>query len=270
MLHRVCAFCAIVVLLAFASPARSAVPLQPTGPWTVDFAETQCTASRNYGTEQKPLYLVLKRSVLDGATQLLIIQVGSIAVATQHEVVLSGGAGTPVRVRALDYTADKFKRRVRPMTLSAAQMGWLASAPRLDVTSHMFADQHFALKQVPAIYAKLGECVANLVDYWNLSPEGGARLARRAAGNLLALFADEDYPAQALVENNTGKVAVRLLVDPSGKVADCSIRETSGSAALDIQTCAVISKRAMFTPAVGLDGKASRDGYDQNVNWRIP
>jgi protein TonB len=49
-----------------------------------------------------------------------------------------------------------------------------------------------------------------------------------------------------------------VLVDEAGKVADCTLLETSGVAALDAQTCAIIQRRARYKPAIGLDGKAAR------------
>ena len=86
----------------------------------------------------------------------------------------------------------------------------------------------------------------------------------------MSIFSHGDYPTQPVVEGKTGKVGVRMLIDVNGKVRDCSINETSGSAVLDLQTCAIIRERGKFTPAIDKDGKAIRSILSQNVTWRLP
>ena len=47
-------------LLSTAGTAAAAKPKQPTGKWIVNFADAQCVATRNYGSNSDPIYLVLK------------------------------------------------------------------------------------------------------------------------------------------------------------------------------------------------------------------
>lgn len=244
--------------------------MPPTGPWTVDYGETNCTASRSYGSAEKPLLLVLKRSVSDGATQLLIMQAGSGAAATQHDVIVTGGLGTAIRTTALDYSVTNPKNRIRSITLTAAQMRMLSDARRLHIKSQKSQDHDLALTQLPGVQASLDKCIADLSDYWHSSPASQLLVARGASGDILSIFSHGDYPTQAVVEGKTGKVGVRMLIDVNGKVRDCSINETSGSAVLDLQTCAIIRERGKFTPAIDKDGKAIRSILSQNVTWRLP
>jgi outer membrane biosynthesis protein TonB len=61
-----------------------------------------------------------------------------------------------------------------------------------------------------------------------------------------------------------------FLIDEQGRIADCTVDQTSGVAVLDTMSCYVISRRARFTPALGADGKPVRSAHETRVRWRIP
>ena len=83
------------------------------------------------------------------------------------------------------------------------------------------------------------------------------------------MFTSDDYPTDAIASEDSGTVRVSVLIDERGQIADCSIIGASGAAALDAQTCALLQKRARFAPAVGLDGKPTKDAFTQNISWRL-
>ncbi len=60
-----------------------------------------------------------------------------------------------------------------------------------------------------------------------------------------------------------------ILVDEQGKVADCTVIQTSGVAALDAQSCSVIKLGAKYKPAIGLDGKPAKSAAFQTISWKI-
>jgi protein TonB len=57
------------------------------------------------------------------------------------------------------------------------------------------------------------------------------------------------------------------LIDTDGKVASCMVIGSSGVASLDAQSCAIVTSRARFRPALGLDGKPARSGKIQRIRW---
>src|SRR3954471_4060203 len=69
----------IAIALALAGGAGPApepppaAPRMPTSRWVVDFAATQCLATRNYGSETEPLTLALKPSVVGNVIQIAIV-----------------------------------------------------------------------------------------------------------------------------------------------------------------------------------------------------
>ena len=103
-------------------------------------------------------------------------------------------------------------------------------------------------------------------------PRAGPNSARpqSARGNLVGLFSADDYPVEALRKNEQGTVVARLQIDRKGRVSDCTLLQSSGSRALDMATCDILSRRARFTPARNSDGHAVPDTYDQRVMWRLP
>lgn len=89
-------------------------------------------------------------------------------------------------------------------------------------------------------------------------------------GPIDTYFTNDDYPAAALRAEEQGEVAVALTISARGRVSDCTIAASSGSAALDRATCALLNRRARFHPALDADALATQGIYRTTVTWRIP
>lgn len=133
------------------------------------------------------------------------------------------------------------------------------------------ADENFALSNMPALLKMMDTCTADLRKVWNVyrDDEAGGLLKEPPSGDLVGLFDPEDYPGIAMLKEQTGTVALVLLIDESGKVADCTVTQTSGVAALDAQSCAIIKERGKFKPAIGLDGKPAKSSWLQRITWQL-
>lgn len=103
------------------------------------------------------------------------------------------------------------------------------------------------------------------------SPAIAVETPRRAVSKapLHTLVSSDDYPAAALEANEQGTVRFRLDVDEAGRVANCTIVMSSGSASLDETTCAIMRSRAEFTPAADAEGNAVPDSHITNVRWAL-
>ena len=80
----------------------------------------------------------------------------------------------------------------------------------------------------------------------------------------------EDYPAAALREAREGVARFRVTIGSDGRVRNCEITASSGSADLDRATCATVSKRARFKPATDASGAVVGGSYSSAVKWEIP
>lgn len=82
---------------------------------------------------------------------------------------------------------------------------------------------------------------------------------------LPSLISYQDYPQQALRNNEQGDVRFRLDIEPDGRVSGCTILASSRSSALDSTTCRIMRSRARFT--TNTSGQAR--SYETTVAWRL-
>lgn len=102
-------------------------------------------------------------------------------------------------------------------------------------------------------------------------PGNGVGHAQRGPSyDVRAIFGPEDYPVEAILRNDQGSVQTRVKIGPDGRVRDCSVVQSSGSAALDRATCEILTQRARFTPARDSEGRPT--GFDYTppaIVWRL-
>jgi TonB family protein len=88
---------------------------------------------------------------------------------------------------------------------------------------------------------------------------------------LESYFSTDDYPAEALRLVEQGTVRFAILVDAEGRVADCTVTVSSGSASLDEATCRIVRERMRYRPAGDPQGNAvARREADLAVTWSLP
>lgn len=152
-------------------------------------------------------------------------------------------------------------------------------------------EQHATVKPVQQVLPPLGESfqVIDMVPDRGLLPLGrgedlGALIPQptpsprpalmpRAANPLNApglWVSDADYPTGALRRGEQGVTGFAITIGPDGRVRDCTITRSSGSAELDAATCAKVCQRARFAPASNEHGDAVVGRYANVIRWRIP
>ena len=274
---------------ALSSAANAASePKQPTGKWIVNFADAQCIATRNYGSDQDPIYLLLKAPATGGVLQVGVVRKGNTGEAAQIDGEILFDDAAYVRTSLLEFGNRKLNQRAIMANLPLQQLAPMREAntirirarengvstigTRLAVNTSR-SDESFALAQMPALMKTLETCASDLRKVWKVwdYQKGGAEagLKEGPRGDLTRLFDSDDYPAISILKDQGGSVGFVLLIDEQGKVADCTVTETSGLAALDAQSCAIVKERGKFRPAVGLDGRASKSAWFQRITWRI-
>ena len=80
----------------------------------------------------------------------------------------------------------------------------------------------------------------------------------------------EDYPVDALRNDQEGVVRFKLVVGPDGVPVSCTIRESSGTATLDEVACILLQQRARFSPARDEKGQPTTGSFSNAVRWVIP
>jgi TonB family protein len=79
-----------------------------------------------------------------------------------------------------------------------------------------------------------------------------------------------DYPDSAIRAREQGTTTVRLSIDPTGRVSDCMVTSSSGSAALDSTTCRLARMRMRYTPSKDAAGVAQRSDVEDSFTWKLP
>lgn len=94
--------------------------------------------------------------------------------------------------------------------------------------------------------------------------------AVRPLGNPGAWVSTIDYPSASLRRGEQGMVRFEVGVGTDGRVSDCRVTASSGSADLDAATCKYVAKRAKFEPATDSTGVRVTGTYSGSIRWLIP
>ena len=80
----------------------------------------------------------------------------------------------------------------------------------------------------------------------------------------------DDYPYEAMLLEQEGRVSFALIIDGSGLPKSCAITASSGVQSLDSATCSALMLRARFRPLGDTKGEAEASIYRGRINWRLP
>jgi len=274
----------IPVLLSAAASAAPA-PRQPADKWVVSFADDQCFAIRNYGTDSNPIYLTFKAPAIGDVMQLGVMKKGKLGPPAQTAGYISFDAQPQVAATLFEFDDSKLGQHVVLTNVTLVNLAPIRQARTMRIKARddgtrepgswlnngaLLTDESFSLGQMDALLNALKDCTDNLRTVFRVAKDAEHPLLRREPdGNFLEIFNGDDYPDVALSKDQTGQVRFVLLLDEKGKVVDCTVVQTSGVASLDAQTCALINLRGRFQPAIGLDGKPSKSAISRVVNWML-
>ncbi|HEX8654559.1 MAG TPA: TonB family protein [Allosphingosinicella sp.] len=80
---------------------------------------------------------------------------------------------------------------------------------------------------------------------------------------------DSDYPRGLGEAGVRGRVGVRYSVETDGRVTNCSVTRSSGSAVLDDTTCTLIEQRFRYDPARDRFGRPIRSNLIESYEWLV-
>ena len=260
----------LAALLALNSFPAIPAPRSPTEQWIVSFDAAQCLAQRNYGTKEKPINLVVKQPPIGDVVQLAVSRDRSAGEPVQYEGSIRFDNGQPIKLNVLEFRPRKGNAEIYLFNVPTKDFLAVRRAKSLKLSSSGFSEE-FALSSIGPLMKVMDECVADLRRVWNINEKGSgpSTAINYPERDLRGLFRPDDYPTAALNSVQGGTVAMVVLIDEKGRVQDCSIVETSSSASLDGQSCAIIRERARFKPSTDSLGKPVKSAFHQRVTWRI-
>ena len=256
----------IAALLVPAAAGSVAVPRQPTASWVVNFDNARCVASRNYGTTEAPLFLVLKASPLGDVMQLAILRQGNGGGAWTFDAKLQVDDQPVLSTSLLVYEPGKASLTIGRINLRTKEFAPFRQAKRFAIWSPGL-NETFALSNMGPLLKTMDECLVGLRRLWNITDPTGDRsnLMARAKVSLGPYVNYSEFAATLYNLELSDTFAFALLIDEAGKVADCTIIELSGLPVLDSQACGKMEQQAKFKPAIGTDGKPAKDGVFSRI-----
>jgi hypothetical protein len=131
-----------ILLVAVAIGAMGAAePRRPTGRWVVDYDDAQCVASRNYGTDDKPLFLALKPSPTGSVMRVMLIRNGASSDAEQRPASIRFDDKAAIAVNALSFGDAKAKRLAASINLPMETFAANRRASTIEIKGSRFNER---------------------------------------------------------------------------------------------------------------------------------
>ncbi len=120
-------------------------------------------------------------------------------------------------------------------------------------------------------FAVLNDCAANLITEWGLDLEEHKTMTRAAQWTNQAKVVRriiDNYPRTAFNRGEQGIMQMRVNIDESGAVTQCTIGKATDTQYLNSPACGPM-QQAEFEPALDKDGKPMASYYRTNIIYRI-
>ena len=89
-------------------------------------------------------------------------------------------------------------------------------------------------------------------------------------GNPGKWLVPDDYPSDALRNEQSAVVAFRLMIDSEGKVSDCIVANINHDEGFAKFTCGLLSQRARFNAAIDANGNPTPSYFISRAIWAVP
>lgn len=289
------------MLIAAAHPTR----LQPSAPWDVDYAANSCRLIRTFSEGRTEIKLVFE-STAPGEMDMLAVgnplrtfdeRVPARFLPVESKpfdgtIAASASTGTPAvlwsgLVMLPPATVAKYEQQreqrkhnpaVRPPPVSLAEQASLrnqrqefaTAAAEIEIQT---SKDHPVILETgslgPAI-AAFDKCSRDSLKDWGVDPDVDDKIVRSVwAVNPTQWLFSSDYPTDMVARGKESQVAVRLLVDASGKVTKCTSLSHYDEPEFNRITCESITKRARFEPAELADGTKVASYYTRRIIFQI-
>jgi len=117
---------------------------------------------------------------------------------------------------------------------------------------------------------ELDNCSRDSLRDWGVDPDTDDKIVRPVwAPSPAAWFSANDYPRDMLIRRKESVVKVRVLVDATGRVTNCTSVSHFKEPEFDRITCEKFTQRAHFEPAELADGTKVPSYYVTKVIFRL-
>jgi TonB family protein len=265
----------VLALLALLGSTPVAPELrQPTGKWVVNFADSQCILSRDYGTPGLPLTLTFEPSVMGDRMKLVVLRSGkSREILRRPAKIWFDPSQMMIETNASAYGVENRDLVRIDVGIDRVQIESALNAQSVTIDAQDLANLSLALPGFRSALKVLDACRADLLATWGIPVELQAKFrtpAKPIKGSLAAYFSANDNPTSGSGKNSHGRVRARIGIEASGGVSRCDVVSSSGSKLFDDTTCRIILRRVRYSPALDVYGKPMPSIDIADVSWLAP
>lgn len=94
--------------------------------------------------------------------------------------------------------------------------------------------------------------------------------AAAAKGDPRTWITNDDYPPEAIRLEQQGVSGIAWTINEQGRVENCHVTSSSGSAVLDDTACRLMTRRARYTPAKDAAGNPIKQTASLRFRWVLP
>lgn len=274
------------------------VMLEPSSPWTMNYADDYCRLSRSFGEGEQRAILMMDRYAPGVSFRLTLAGTATRAATFGGEAKVQFGPGwneqtIPFYSGTLGEKLPAWifagPARIRPLTeaqnaqvpeeglADTTQIAPLSAADEAATTQLRFGRplrRPLILHTGPMKQAldAMRACTDELVTHWGVDPEQIKAQSRPAVprGSPGEWFRSEDYPSDMLSKGMQGIIHFRLTIGEDGKPLSCHIQQSTDPDGFDKMVCQRLMQRARFEPALDAEGKPMKAYYLNTVRFAFP
>lgn len=261
----------LATLQAPAIPS-TATPLRGSGPWTVEFADKLCAMGRQFAAPSGIVTLVIKAPLVGEEYTFTVASppdpAKKAALGSAYVVKPDGARAGPFPLSTFTATT---KQRVARFSIDGEdfKLGSVGSVLTIDLATEGVIS--FSVPGMSKALAALELCTRGLRGDFGIDQRILDRVVvkEKSVTPGASIFSPNDYPRDALMSNERGAVGVLAFIEPTGRVSNCRVIESSKSRSLDTTTCNIVIKRSRFDPARDAQGNTLRVPIYTRVRWEI-
>ncbi len=281
-----------------AASDTEAVVLPQSSPWNLDYGEDRCRLIRFFGEGDNRVVLVMEQFGLSSHFELILagkplrrfrrhdnvsLQMGPGFEAFERkfqrgnlgeiEPALIFGSISPVHgaleadddpdtddIRMLE---DNYHPAGTSLKDNGAAIQWIVVSDKNDTVRLVTGD-------MAKPFAALTQCTDNLIRSWDVDPEVAASVVtppRFLNVMDVAPKIQRNYPKKAMYRGQSANIQLRLIIDESGAIEDCTRIDVTEAENFTNIACEVFLEDAKFEPARDAEGNPVRTYSMQRIRY---
>lgn len=263
---RLVAIAAVTLLVS--TTARADVEWT-AGKWELRYEPAQCMMVRTFSSNDQQLSLGFAARPPGASFNLFIAVSGKAIPSTSAPITISAVDGTAATLTPMDLGKTQSGARLLEISMDRGFLPKLLTTGAITLTSRNL-NFRVPIGGSAAVMNAVNACEANLLTLWKIDPKEISEVKPQPGSVQSTWVTADDYPREALSARQEGRVGMIWKIEKDGRVEDCRVVESSGSAALDTKSCELLRRRGNYIPSKDDQGHPRVSWDRRDIQWSIP